>query len=329
MVQCPSFSHLVVIPRVRVQNANAISSPLTHGFPSITSFLGLMWALERKANAAGLSHIVFNAIGVVSHNWQEQVTDDFLKKFRLMRNPPALHGHRKLIRGDELETPSVVEEGRIHLELSLVFAVHVEEWDVERQRLDLALLTEILSSMRIAGGTIVPDYRMSSSRSQPWITDMTGDQWRKSFHQLCVRLLPGYTLVSREELIDLRLEELRRNSASVTRLDAWLSLCRVEWRYSQEANQGLGGWIANRKKGDGWIVPIPVGYVAISDLYPPGTVRNARDEEVPFRFVESLFSIGEWMGMHRLRRPADMLWWSNTQSNQGIYRCCNGYSPVS
>jgi hypothetical protein len=37
-----------------VQNANAIASPLTHGFPSITAFTGLMWALERKLAQAGM-----------------------------------------------------------------------------------------------------------------------------------------------------------------------------------------------------------------------------------------------------------------------------------
>ena len=31
------------LPHLRIQNANAISSPLTHGFPSITAFTGLMW----------------------------------------------------------------------------------------------------------------------------------------------------------------------------------------------------------------------------------------------------------------------------------------------
>ncbi|MEZ5650859.1 MAG: type I-F CRISPR-associated protein Csy2 [Burkholderiaceae bacterium] len=41
----PRFNRLLVLPRLRVQNANAISSPLTHGFSSITALLGLTWAL--------------------------------------------------------------------------------------------------------------------------------------------------------------------------------------------------------------------------------------------------------------------------------------------
>ena len=38
---------ILVLPHLRIQNANAIGSPLTHGFPSITAFTGVMWALQR------------------------------------------------------------------------------------------------------------------------------------------------------------------------------------------------------------------------------------------------------------------------------------------
>ena len=45
---------LLVLPHLHVQNANAISSPLTHGFPSITSFTGLMLALQRQLVTTGI-----------------------------------------------------------------------------------------------------------------------------------------------------------------------------------------------------------------------------------------------------------------------------------
>ncbi len=44
----PDNDGLLILPRLRIQNANAMSSPFTHGFPAITAFIGLMWALERK-----------------------------------------------------------------------------------------------------------------------------------------------------------------------------------------------------------------------------------------------------------------------------------------
>lgn len=321
MSQCPHFTHLLVLPRLRVQNANAISSPLTHGFPSMTAFLGLMWALERKAHQAGIDRLAFNAVGVVSHGWQEQTTDGgFVKSFRLTRNPVDKDG----------STAAIVEEGRIHLDVSLVFAVHAEGWDEAQRQVDVAMIAELVSGMRVAGGTVVPAERPWQQRYQPSLVDLTGgDEDRKTnFRKACLRLLPGSALVARDDLIDQRLNALQTNNADATRLDAWLSLSRTDWHHDEAANNGKGAWSSNRRKGDGWIVPIPVGYGALSDLHAPGSVRNARDAKTPFRFVESLYSVGEWIGTHRLRSPQQLLWYADSRPDEGLYRCRNDYRPA-
>ena len=105
---------LLVLPRLRIQNANAISSPLTHGFPSITAFTGLMWALERKlAQADAPIPLHLHAVGVICHHHQEQATQGYVRSFNLTRNPVDKDG----------STAAIVEEGRIHLEITLVFTV--------------------------------------------------------------------------------------------------------------------------------------------------------------------------------------------------------------
>ena len=105
---------ILVLPRIRVQNANAISSPLTWGFPAMTAFTGLMVALERKLGRdAGIG---FFAVGVVCHDFEAQVTSNgFVSKFNLTRNPVGHDG----------KTAGIVEEGRMHLEISLVFDVRI------------------------------------------------------------------------------------------------------------------------------------------------------------------------------------------------------------
>ncbi len=317
---CPQFTHLLVLPRLRVQNANAISSALTHGFPSMTAFLGLMWALERKAVAAGIDRVAFNAVGVVSHGWQEQTTEGgFVKSFRLTRNPVEKDGG----------TAAIVEEGRIHLDVSLVFALTAEDWDEAQRQTDVSALGELVSGMRVAGGTVMPPEHAWQQRYQPWLVDLTGDSedQQKAFRKACVRLLPGTALVARDDLIDQRLQALRDDNPSATRLDAWLSLSRIEWHYDDSANNGKGAWQSNRRKGDGWIVPMPVGYGALSELHPPGSVRNARDATTPFRFVESLYSVGEWVGAHRLSSPKQLLWYADSRPDDGLYRCRNDYQP--
>lgn len=322
------FSHLLVFPHLQVHNANAVSSPLTHGFPSMTAFLGLMWALERRCRQAGMD-LDFNAVGVVCHDHDEQVSADFIKRFRLTRNPILRRKERKLVKKDgSADTPSIVEEGRIHLDLSLVLAINTDSWDKAQQPQDLARITETLHTMRVAGGTLLPT--RNTWRNQPWIADFTSDDHtdrKERFRELCNRLLPGSTLVCRDDLIDKRLEQLRARQPDATRLDAWLSLSRTNWYYDADADNGKGAWQSDRPKGSGWIVPIPVGYGSLSELHDPGTVANARDEQTPFRFVESLYSVGEWLGPHRLRDPIDMLWYAGGEPDNGLYRCRNDYRP--
>ncbi len=319
MSQCPAFKYLLVLPRLKVQNANAVSSPLTHGFPSMTAFLGLSWALERKARQAGLN-LHFKAVGVVCHDHQEQTTEGgFVKAFRLTRNPVDKNG----------STAAIVEEGRIHLQLSLVLAVQADLWDPATRPADCMRLSELLAGLRIAGGTLVPTSGSGGRRLQPWVADLTGDEGDRlmAFREVCVRLLPGSALVARDELIDQRLSDLQATQPSATRLDAWLSLSRVNWRHSPDANDGKGGWQHDRQ-GRGWVVPIPVGYSALGPVQAAGSVANARDGTTPFRFVESLYSVGEWIGPHRLRTPQQLLWYADTHPEEGLYRCRNDYRPA-
>lgn len=313
----PHFTHLLVLPHLKVHNANAISSPLTHGFPSITAFLGLMWALERKTRQAGMD-LEFCAVGVVCHDHEEQTTEGgFVKSFRLTRNPVGKDG----------KTAAIVEEGRIHLELSLVLAIHADAWDTDTQQRDLQAIAELLQGMRIAGGSLLRAVQAPGSRHRPWLANFTGntDDKRRAFRQLCTRLLPGSALVARDDLIDQRLNVLQATTPDATRLDAWLSLSRINWHYDATADGGKGAWQNDRSKGSGWVVPIPVGYAALGELHEAGSVANTRDATTPFRFVESLYAMGEWIGPHRLHTPQDLLWYADSRPDEGLYRCRNDY----
>lgn len=317
MAECPHFEHLLVLPRLRVQNANAISSPLTHGFPSITAFLGLMWALERKTAEAGLD-LQFNAVGVVAHGVEEQVTHGgFVHGFRLTRNPVDKDG----------STAAIVEEGRIHLDLSLVFAVRSTSLLHEQAAPGIAAqVQELLGTMRIAGGTLIQS-QAPRSRQRAYLVPQTGDAEgrEKLFTQLKMRLLPGFALVERSDLLEQRLQAMQAQTPEATRLDAWLSLSRINWHWQE--NDGDRQWQHDRKDL-GWIVPIPLGYGALGELQPAGSVANSRDRETPFRFVESLYGIGQWISPHRLHSPQQLLWHADNQPQSGLYRCRNDYRPT-
>jgi len=316
---------VLVLPHLRIQNANAISSPLTHGFPSITAFLGLMWALERKLEGRDLP-ITFHSVGVICHDFDEQTTDDgYVRKFRLTRNPVDKDG----------STAAIVEEGRIHLEVTLVLAIDggVIEAAIERQQQVADAVAEVVAGMRIASGSVLPSAGprwQSQPQIQCWADDF--EARRQQFRKLRRRWLPGFALVARDDLLAERAADLQKIDSSASALDALLDLSRFNWRShrSEEPDAATDGakpkidWRHDRSEG--WIVPISVGYGALSELQPAGTVANARDTETPFRFVESLYSIGQWLGPHRLNHIEQLLWYAHSDAANGLYRCRNNYA---
>jgi CRISPR-associated protein Csy2 len=103
----PEIQGLLVVPGLRIQGANAISSTLTWGFPAITAFTGLMQALERRLG--GIAPLIFDGVGVICHRHEAQVTSGgFTRAFHLTRNPVNSKG----------ETSAIVEAGRIHLDIT-------------------------------------------------------------------------------------------------------------------------------------------------------------------------------------------------------------------
>lgn len=318
---------LLVLPHVRIQNANAISSPLTHGFPSMTAFLGLMWALGRKLAEADVP-LKLEKVGVICHWHQEQARGGYVRTFHLTRNPVDKDG----------TTTAIVEEGRIHLDLTLVFQVRAVEQDGmvhllfgsdEVRRREVAwMIRELLGSMRIAGGSVLPPQPGPGMRVTPTLIGWPDQATERQalFRRLRRQWLPGFALVSRDDLLQRRLEQLRQQNPEATALDAWLDLSRFNYRSGRD-EKGRVVWAHDRPEGTGWIVPIPVGYAALSELYAGGRVANARDESTPFRFVEGVYSIGQWIGPHRLNSVQDLLWWGESHED-GLYRCCNGYESM-
>ena len=318
----PQHSAMLLLPRIRVQNANAISSPMTWGFPSMTAFLGLMTGLERRLGPdAG---IAFRSVGVVCHGFEAQVTTgDYTRAFHLTRNPVLADG----------STAGIIEEGRVHLELSLVFDVLLSSGklgEAERQAL-VDMVAHTLAGMRLAGGSVMPALPMARTRSvKPMLQLEAEDDADKSkqFQQLMRRCLPGFALVSRDDLLQQRLAEMQKVTPEANALDAWLDLSRLNYRAISGLDAVEGSpseWQTDLRPG--WIVPIPVGYAALSELHPAGSVVNARDDNTPFRFVETLWSIGQWVSPHRLKKLDDLLWYASTEGDtQAVYSCCNDYT---
>lgn len=317
---------LLVLPRIRVQNANAISSPLTWGFPAMSAFLGMMTALERRLGPnAG---IAFCAVGVVCHYFEAQVTTQgYTRAFHLTRNPVSASG----------DPEGIVEEGRVHLEVTLVFDVRITTDHVsQEQRQALAeRVSYQVAGMRVAGGSVMPSLPVIAQHrpGRPTLDVVPDevDQQHQQFRRLARTWLPGFALVLRDDLLQSRVKEMQNHNSEATVVDAWLDLSRWNHRAIQTGNgqdESLTSWVTDGRAG--WMVPIPVGYAGLTELYPGGTVAGARDMTTSFRFVESIWSMGQWISPHRLRNLDDLLWYAEVEGDgedKRIYRCRNDYAP--
>ena len=190
---------LLVIPRLRVQNANAISGPLTWGFPSPAAFTGFAHALERRLND---EYLTFGGVGIICHQFEPQVarSGHGHQVFRLTRNPLDKQGG----------TASLVEEGRTHLEVSLIIEIRYD-YDEEAELEQLAeSILPVVQGMRLAGGSILPPQQ---TRFHPhcirWFSSEQDNL--DAFRKLRRSLLPGFALVHREDRLASHQQEMQSN----------------------------------------------------------------------------------------------------------------------
>ncbi|HEY1029301.1 MAG TPA: type I-F CRISPR-associated protein Csy2 [Pseudomonas sp.] len=307
---------LLLLPRLRVQNANAISGPLTWGFPAVTAFTGFVHALQRKLSEE--MAIALDGVAIVCHQHQAQTSFPAGKRtrvFHLTRNPVGKDGG----------TAAIVEEGRMHLEVSLLIGVGGDAlYDGVLDRQSIAQrVWELALGMRLAGGSVLPPTWALGKRSQPMLCEWPGTVEKETAlsRKLAQHLLPGFALIPRDDLLIQHTAALRERDASLTSLDALLDLTRLNIDPPGSANedgQPNDAWHVRRHNG--WLVPIPVGYRSLS-AHAPGSVRNARDREVPFHFVESLYGLGEWRSPLRFGDIRQLLWYHQAEPDAGLFRC--------
>lgn len=309
----------LLILRVRVQNANAISSPLTWGFPAPTAFVGFVHALHRSVHELGeFDDLTVDGVGIVCHRIEPQVAQPAGRRHKVLsltRNPLTKEGR----------TAAIVEEGRVHLELSLVIGLHglyaLENCEGESAARLAARLHDLIGAMRLAGGSIFPaaNPRHRVPRVLPWPAG-NPDGARKMTITLRRQLLPGFVLVDRTPLLAERVKEMQLTNPEANALDALFDLAGITWEYQADPDHPeRRQWKIREKKG--WLVPLPLGYSALGKLHPPGSVKGARDASVYFRFVESVVGLGQWLSPHRVENLESLLWFHHAEIEYGQYRC--------
>lgn len=285
---------ILLLPHVKVQNANALSSPFTIGFPAMTAWLGAVHLLQRKVHSSGLQGAKFSGVAVVSHRADLQThkgVGDFVHSIIGTGNPLDKDGKR----------PAFIEEARCHLDVSLL----IEHTGIDKD--DEETLIEVVShhlnsSMKIAGGDILffekpTSYRIEEGND----TDLS---------RLTRKLMPGYAIIERRELL---IEAMEQGQDVI---DAMLDYLAIHHQCEQDDAENVI-WTSKRKTA-GWIVPIATGFHGISEL---GQAKNQRDPDTPHRFAESLVTLGEFRMPYRVHSLDEILWSYHTDLEKNLYLC--------
>ncbi len=288
-----SYLTILRLPHINIHNANALSSPFTIGFPAMTAWLGFTHALQRKLNQQGLDTLEFVSVAVVSHQFDLQTykgPGDFISSIVGTGNPLDKTGARS----------AFIEEARCHLRVSLV--IEVDGLDDEDQDALLQQVQHLLAGMKIAGGDI-----MGFAEPELSLLDDNSDAERA---QLLRKLMPGYVLIERRELM------IDAQQQGQDALDALLGYLTVNHHCLQQEDDSVV-WSSSRKTS-GWIVPVATGFQGISAL---GSAKNQRDPDTPHRFAESIVTLGEFVMPHRIQSLDDMLWRYHIDLENNLYLC--------
>lgn len=286
------MKNILLIPHIEIQNANALSSPYTIGFPAMTAWLGAVHALERQLQGTEFADVKFTSMAVVCHQIALQThkgDGDFVYSIIGTGNPLDKSGKR----------PSFIEEARCHLTVSLVIECK-EVDDIDDEDEFTELVDTLLLKMKLASGDIL--------RANPSVFLEIADA--ADTRKLLRRLMPGHCLIERR---DLMIQDMKAGHDGA---DSLLNYLKVTHQCSVDENDKVK-WTSSRKE-KGWIVPIATGFHGITEL---GEALNQRDPSTPHRFAESLVTLGEFVMPHRINSLDNMLWHYDTDLENNLYLC--------
>ncbi|ENM3817205.1 type I-F CRISPR-associated protein Csy2 [Vibrio cholerae] len=284
--------NVLILPHLKIHNANALSSPFTIGFPAMTAWLGFVHALERKLSQAGLSDLMLHSAAVVSHRCDVQThkgEGDFVHSIIGTANPLDKDGSRS----------AFIEEARCHLDVSLVIEWSGNEEQVQQPEFTLQLQA-VIATMKVAGGDVL-------SFGKPSVKSVITQE---DTAQVLRQLMQGYVLIERR---DLMIDAMQQGDDAI---DALLGYLTVDHHCEQLEDQSVV-WHSQRKTS-GWIVPIATGFQGISPL---GEAKNQRDPSVPHRFAESVVTLGEFVMAYKIKHLDDILWQYHPDLENDLYLC--------
>jgi CRISPR-associated protein Csy2 len=291
---------ILLIPKLKIINANALSSPYTIGFPAMTAWLGGVHALERQLKNTDYKNTCFRSTAVICHNINLQIykdKKDYQYSIIEIRKPLVKQKNKK--RKDPnnfitLGAAPLIESPRVHLIVSII--IECLQLAPTSYNKFTETIDNFLMKMKFASGDIT---ECKASKIFE-IKDETNHK------QLMRQLMPGHCLIERK---DLMLKEMKSGNDA---MDSLLNYIKITNKFNNGNN-----WTKQRKE-NGWIIPIATGFHGITNI---NNAENQRDPTTPHRFAESIVTLGEFIMPHRINNLDEMLWHYETDLNNDLYLC--------
>lgn len=307
--------YFLLIPHLKLHNANAMSSPYTIGFPAMTAWLGALHALQRKLKQQGCD-LNLNKVAVSCHDFDLQTYKgerDFEHSIIINKTPLIFDKkyntrYPKGTYSSQFDAPLIgdgfIEEARCHLEVSLL--VEIESSSKRQRDQLLEIVPSIVASMKFASGDVLSVKNCS-------ILDFNDEEDQdKELRPILNKLMLGHVLIERRDLVIQSMKEGK------DALDSILDYLKVTHSSTQDED-GKVTWTSKRK-AQGWLVPIAVGFQGISELRH---AKNQRDVNTPHRFAESVLTLGEFVMPYRIESIDQLLWQYHVDLENNLYLCQN------
>ena len=291
----------LLLPEIEIENANALSSLCTIGFPAMTAWMGAVHALERKVRLTeSLREVRFISLGVISHESRLQVyknPGDYHYSIAISSNPLRKKG------GNTFERPPFIEDPRIHLKVSLLIECRGVSGDNKNDLFET--VGDLLPLLKMAGGDVLtckPPAVYFASEDKP-------EEQKKILH----RLMPGFAVIERRHLL-----EQAKNGEGDT-LDTLLSFLMIHHEAKINKENEVRAWTSKRREA-GWLIPLVVGFQGLTRL---GKVKAQRNPNVLHRFAEPVITLGEFKMPYRFASVEDLMWHYEYDEDKNLYICKN------
>lgn len=304
-----------LVPKLRIQSANAASSPYTVGFPAMTAWLGMVHALQRLIQRQkSLQQIHLPRLAVVCHACELQAFKDEANYYGALIG--TANPLKKSKKTGEFERPAFIEEARCHLTVSLL--IEVEGLQGTENELFEETARQELQCLKAAGGDILA----KPEDCRRWKLMYADECQEKEERHILARLMPGYAIIQRGDLL--------AHEDDADTLDKLLDVLKVRYQAvppEQMADEKAKGktdnkirWQKEKVVPGGWLVPIAVGF---RDLSGKLTVEGQRSYDYDHHFVEPLVTVGEFVMPYRFSSIKNLMWEYKYIEQEGLYVCQN------